>query len=235
MAHYEIIPIDNGAWRIEDEAVRCFLFAGQDYALLVDTGFGENGADLKSVIDSLTDLPLILVNTHADHDHIGCNHQFDTAFMHPAELYHPNLPHKNINALWENDLIDLGGRCFEVIHIPGHTPGSIVLLDRQNRILIGGDSIQVGPIYMYGPMRNFPAYLHSLTRLEDYMDSFDTVYPSHNDFPVPATLISILQEAGQRLLRGEGEAQMVEIHGEEDLIPLYDMGEVKFLYKPDEQ
>jgi Zn-dependent hydrolases, including glyoxylases len=233
MANYEIIPISDDAWRIEDEAVRCFLFTGQDYALLVDTGFGEGEADLKAIVDSLTDLPVILVITHADHDHIGCNHQFDTAFMHPAELYHHGLSEKNVNAIWENDLIGLGGRSFEVIHIPGHTPGSIALLDRKNRILVGGDSVQIGPIYMFGPMRSFPAYLHSLERLEDYMDSFDTVYPSHNEFPVPASIIPVLREAGERLLRGEGKAEMVELHGVKELIPLYDMGEVKFLYKPD--
>ena len=232
MANYEVIPLGNGAWRIEDEAVRCFLFTGEDYALLVDTGFGEG--DLKSVIDSLTDLPLILLNTHADRDHIGCNHQFDTAFLHPSELYHPGASGKEFSAIWENDLIDLGGRSFEVIHIPGHTPGSIALLDRGNRILVGGDSVQVGPIYMFGPMRNFPAYLHSLERLEDYIDDFDTVYPSHNEFPVPASIIPVLRREGERLLQGGIASEPVEVHGGVT-VPLFDMGEVKFLYIPDEQ
>ena len=229
MANYEVIPLGGGAWRIEDDAVRCFLFTGEDYALLVDTGFGAGEADLKSAIDSLTDLPLILVNTHADHDHTGCNHQFGTAFIHPAELYHPDLPDQTFSAIWENDLIDLGGRSFEVIHIPGHTPGSIALLDRGNRILVGGDSVQVGPIYMFGPMRNLPAYLHSMERLEDYMDAFDTVYPSHHDFPIPSSIIPTLRAAGERLLRGECKVQMVEVHG--NTFPLCDMGEVKFLYE----
>ena len=232
MANYEVIPLGNGAWRIEDEAVRCFLFTGEDYALLVDTGFGEG--DLKSVIDSLTDLPLILLNTHADRDHIGCNHQFDTAFLHPSELYHPGASGKEFSAIWENDLIDLGGRSFEVIHIPGHTPGSIALLDRGNRILVGGDSVQVGPIYMFGPMRNFPAYLHSLERLEDYIDDFDTVYPSHNEFPVPASIIPVLRREGERLLQGGIASEPVEVHGGVT-VPLFDMDEVKFLYIPDEQ
>ena len=232
MANYEVIPLGNGAWRIEDEAVRCFLFTGEDYALLVDTGFGEG--DLKSVIDSLTELPLILLNTHADRDHIGCNHQFDTAFLHPSELYHPGASGKNFSAIWENDLIDLGGRSFEVIHIPGHTPGSIALLDRSNRILVSGDSVQVGPIYMFGPMRNFPAYLHSLERLEDYIDDFDTVYPSHNEFPVPASIIPVLRREGERLLQGGIASEPVEVHGGVT-VPLFDMGEVKFLYIPDEQ
>ena len=232
MANYEVIPLGDGAWRIEDEAVRCFLFTGEDYALLVDTGFGEG--DLKSVIDSLTDLPLILLNTHADRDHIGCNHQFDTAFLHPSELYHPGASGKNFSAIWENDLIDLGSRSFEVIHIPGHTPGSIALLDRSNRILVSGDSVQVGPIYMFGPMRNFPAYLHSLERLEDYMGDFDTVYPSHNEFPVPASIIPVLRREGERLLQGGVDSEPVEVHGGVT-VPLFDMGEVKFLYIPDEQ
>lgn len=41
---------------------------------------------------------------------------------------------------------DLGGYQYEVLETPGHTPGSIVLLDSENRILIAGDSIVSTPI-----------------------------------------------------------------------------------------
>ncbi len=52
-------------------------------------------------------------------------------------------------------MIDLGAMKFEALLIPGHTPGSIALLDRENRLLIGGDSVQRGTVLMVGPNAAF--------------------------------------------------------------------------------
>jgi glyoxylase-like metal-dependent hydrolase (beta-lactamase superfamily II) len=41
----------------------------------------------------------------------------------------------------EGDVIDLGDRELEVLHTPGHTPGSICLLDARNGVLFSGDAI----------------------------------------------------------------------------------------------
>ena len=61
---------------------------------------------------------------------------------------------------FEGDIIDLGERKLEVIHVPGHTPGSITLLDREERCLIGGDPVQIdGEIYMFGLHRDMEAYV----------------------------------------------------------------------------
>ena len=59
-----------------------------------------------------------------------------------------------INCLKEKDLIEIGDYCFEVIEIPGHTYGSIAFLDIQKKLLIVGDTVQLGPIYMFGEHRN---------------------------------------------------------------------------------
>lgn len=52
--HFEPIKIDEKFWAIEQSGVRCYLFEGDDMALLVDAGFG---GDLKSVCEKLTDKP----------------------------------------------------------------------------------------------------------------------------------------------------------------------------------
>ena len=79
----EIIQINEKTWRIEDDGVRLFLLAGTEKALLIDSGMNLNNA--REIASGLTDLPLALLNTHADRDHIGSNEQFDAFFMHPAE------------------------------------------------------------------------------------------------------------------------------------------------------
>jgi hydroxyacylglutathione hydrolase len=178
---YEVVQIDTKSWYIEDDIVRAFLFIGEKRALLVDTTNGSG--NLKAVVESLTKLPVILVNTHADGDHIGCNWQFEETFMHPAEFAHYAIKSKEGDAIpkpiLEGDIIDIGERQFEVIFTPGHTSGSIVLLDRKNRILIGGDTI-LEYMFIFGQFRNLRALISSLEHLKNkYWDAFETIYASH--------------------------------------------------------
>ena len=46
----------------------------------------------------------------------------------------------------EGDVIDLGDRAFEVLHLPGHSPGSIGLWDPAAGTLFSGDAIYDGPL-----------------------------------------------------------------------------------------
>jgi hydroxyacylglutathione hydrolase len=201
---YEVVETGKGSWRIEDNGVRAFLFAGTERALLVDTGFGTG--DIKKVVQGLTRLPLMLVNTHADRDHIGCNALFEKAYMHPAEYaYYYESAEMNdaVSPLWDGDVIELGARRFEVVLIPGHTPGSIALLDRVNRLLVAGDSVSQAPIFMFGRMRNLCAHMSSMRKLLELRDGFDTVYPSHGPIPVGPDMIEKLIAGAERILNGE--------------------------------
>lgn len=204
---YEVHQIDASCWRIEENGVRAFLITGTEKALLVDTGFGTG--NIKEIVDNMTDLPLMLVNTHTDRDHIGCNLLFEKAYMHPSEYdrYHQGGgAGLAVEPLWEGDRIDLGGRSFEVILIPGHTPGSIALLDAENRVLFSGDSVQAGTIYMFGPGRNIKAYIASMIKLDAISNRFDTVYPSHGPIPVSSDILGGLIIGAKRILNGEFQA-----------------------------
>lgn len=59
------------------------LIVGEERALLIDTGVGNY--DLKSLVESITDLPYDVALTHGHGDHIGGLGQFDTAYLHPAD------------------------------------------------------------------------------------------------------------------------------------------------------
>ena len=201
----ETVKIDDATYFIEDNGVRCMLFIGTELALLVDTGFGAAGS-LKTLVESLTDKPVILVNTHADFDHIGNNPEFGAAHMHPAEMQHYYLcakPDAPVVPLWEGDVINIGGRYFEVILIPGHTQGSIALLDRENRFILSGDSISAGPVFMFGDSRNFRAYISSMEKLADMRNLFDKIYPAHGPFPLPSGQIDKMIISANKLLAGE--------------------------------
>ena len=232
---YSVGQIDAASWWILDKDVRMFLFAGAEKALLVDSGHGSG--DIKKTVSELTSLPVMLVNTHGDYDHIGGNAQFDTAYMHPAEfarykveLVDWNAPtgkdHK-VAPLWEWDVIDIGGRSFEVILIPGHTPGSIALLDSENRILLGGDSVLDDKIAMINPWRDFDAYICSIEKLIRLRSSFDSVYTPHGNFPLSPGILDGILEGAMRMKNGEIEGVDTDfIKGAK----MYDIGVAKFLF-----
>ncbi len=201
---YEVIKIDEGFWRIEDNVVRAFLFIGMKRALLVDTGFGTG--NIKQVVESITDKPVMLVNTHADDDHTGCNTLFDKAHMHPAEIayYYEKAPaDAAVCPLWDGDVIDLGCRSFEVVLISGHTTGSIALLDRVNRLLVAGDSISETPVFMFGNIRNIHAYIASMKKLKKLSSGFDLIYPSHGPCPLRTDMIDELIVGAMRVANGD--------------------------------
>lgn len=231
---YRPVNIMEGMWSIEEGGVRSFLIEGGGRAMLVDTGFGSG--DIKSEAEALTDKPLFVVNTHADRDHTGCNAAFGEAYMHPAEYDRYSSmgsPEKSrLVPMWEGEVFDLGSFCLEVMLIPGHTPGSVALLEREKRFLIAGDSVQNGNIFLFGPGRNLPAYIESLRKLEKLAPLLDTVYASHAALSVSAEFIPALRRGAETLLAGglQGTKPEMPLPGPKPECLLYNCGVAGFLY-----
>jgi glyoxylase-like metal-dependent hydrolase (beta-lactamase superfamily II) len=89
---YTKVDIDDGwfdVYRIDDEIyaiyepgqfeeVISFLIIGTDFALMFDTGLGIG--NIRNVVDQLTDLDVVVLNSHTHYDHIGGNHLFETIY-----------------------------------------------------------------------------------------------------------------------------------------------------------
>ena len=60
------------------------------------------------------------------------------------------------------DEIDLGDRRFTVVDLPGHTPGSIGLIDHEERALISGDAVYDGGLIDTLPESDIPTYLRTM-------------------------------------------------------------------------
>lgn len=206
-----VVKIADRFWIIEENGVRSFLFEGDKKAMLVDTGFGA--LQLQEITAQLTKLPVFLVNTHADRDHTGNNKMFCQVYMHPAEMdrYKNSLPEgcsmEAVRPLWEGDIIDLGCWKFEVVLTPGHTPGSIMLLEREKGMLISGDSIQDGSIYMFGAGRNIRAFQCSLEKVAAMAGSIQSIWPSHGNYPLTLDIIPGILQGVEDLLAGKLQAQ----------------------------
>lgn len=223
--------IDETTWSFEEPGVRFFLLTGTERALLIDSGMQTH--DAKELAEELTALPLSLLNTHADPDHVGSNDEFDSFYMHPAEAsnyYNSQKRTGTMLPVWDGDVIDLGDRPLRIITLPGHTPGSIAVLDEKNRRIFTGDPVQDGRIFMFGVQREIHAYRHSLLKLQKYADAFDEIYPSHGTCPVKPPLIMELYEAAGKILDGQLIGQKGDMFGTP--IVSYDAGPAVFLCEP---
>ncbi len=124
----------------------------------------DPGGDTKIIIDQVEKLKLkipFIINTHFHPDHTLGNkalqkktgasvimHEDDmkmlnnpeaTAYFKREGLSHSMIPDKSVT---DGQMIAMGKHTIEVIHTPGHSPGSICLLCENN--LFTGDSLFVG-------------------------------------------------------------------------------------------
>ena len=210
-SNYETYDMGNGLWRIVDSMVQMYLIEGEKRSILVDAGV--SGGDLLSVVKDLTKKPVTLVLTHADRDHVASAPYFDEVWLHPAEyerFLSQNIKPVPMKPLWDSDVLDLGGRSLTVTHIPGHTPGSIVLLDKDARFLMVGDSISDYAVWMFGVGRCIPAYICSLEKLIAMTNQFDTIHSAHGTPILSPEIIPETLEAIHLLADGKLEGQTVD-------------------------
>ncbi len=76
------------------------------------------------------------------------------------------LPAEPTRLVDEGDVIDLGDRAFEVMHLPGHSPGSACLFEKKTGMLIGGDVIYDGLLIDTLPESNVEDYVETMRRLQ---------------------------------------------------------------------
>ncbi|MBX3532121.1 MAG: MBL fold metallo-hydrolase [Rhizobiaceae bacterium] len=77
----------------------------------------------------------------------------------------------------DGDVIDMGGRTLEVLHTPGHSPGSICLLDRTHGLLFSADTLHDGDILDALPGSDRAALRRSHARIAAL--DFERVIPGH--------------------------------------------------------
>jgi glyoxylase-like metal-dependent hydrolase (beta-lactamase superfamily II) len=90
-----------------------------------------------------------------------------TAIPHPGydiDTY-AVTPCPPTRVLDEGDVVDIGDRAFEVLHLPGHSPDSIGLLDAERGVLFSGDAVYDGPLLDGGADGDVEKYVATMERL----------------------------------------------------------------------
>ncbi len=86
-------------------------------------------------------------------------------------------PAQGIGFVGEGDILDLGDRSFEVLHLPGHSPGGIGLWEAKTG-LFSGDTIYDGPLIDSLDHSDIGQYRLSLGRLTRL--PVETVHAGHD-------------------------------------------------------
>ena len=239
--NYEVIQIDDATWSIENGMVRFFLLAGCEKAILIDSGLNIEGVkDLaKKILQEAGLFPdkapeIELLNTHGDGDHCFGNREFDWFYMHPGDMEHYRRQFGDtgeIRPVKEGDVIDPGERPLEIIEIPGHTFGSIAVLDVKRRALYAGDSVQTGSIFLFGDHRDLDAFPAALLKLDGMTDRFDKIYASHDRLELEPDAVGGVFDDCEALFHGELEPEEVTIF--DHTIKAYHGNTATFLVDPD--
>ncbi|HET6181830.1 MAG TPA: MBL fold metallo-hydrolase [Candidatus Sulfotelmatobacter sp.] len=153
-----------------------FLFFGKDKALLMDTGSrnGDLTPTLRRTVknwlrrNGRASIPLIVVHSHPHEDHMAGDAEVQA-------MHDPAIPVEFVPAgleatkkfwgieRWPTDIghVDLGGRVIDMVPIPGHSDVSVALYDRNTALLLPGDSLYPGRLYVH----DFAAFQASTERL----------------------------------------------------------------------
>ncbi|HEU4947080.1 MAG TPA: MBL fold metallo-hydrolase [Kribbella sp.] len=158
----ERTAIIRQALRTNFEGPFIYLLLGSRRALLLDSGTGH--ADLREVVDGLLagrELELVVAHTHGHGDHVGGDPQFD-----PAQVVADPAAYFGIDT-WPEQVVryDLGDRVVDVVPVPGHEGTDLAFYDRATRLLLTGDSLYPGRLYV----PDWDAYRASIARLAAFV------------------------------------------------------------------
>jgi hydroxyacylglutathione hydrolase len=254
--------VTKGTWAINGPANDLmYLVTGSKRALLVDTGMGIG--DLAGEIRKLSDLPLMVVNTHGHPDHAGGNSNFDEVWtpvkdeairlrmcteeyrrgdiravlgednpliarLEKAMVHSRNVHYQPICC---GQIFDLGDRKLEVIEVPGHTPGSICLLDAGQRILFSSDTVVATAAWLYLE-HSLPleTYHRSLLKLKARENEYDAILPGHQPTPLGRQQLGDLIACAGEILSGGVKGELTRTFAGEGLLWVH--GKAQIIYNP---
>lgn len=262
---FKVLRLPNDVFSIHEpghqQGVISFLIAGSQKSILFDTGMGIR--DISSIVDQLTDLEVMVVNSHTHFDHIGDDHRFSNIFVYDHDIaiqrlttgwsneelqfdvsldafiagYPERFDPQNyaikpvgrdkITLLHENDVIDLGNRTLQVLHTPGHSPDSIMLLDRLNRCLFTGDTIYPDWLFAFISEEwggsDPKVYAKTIRELTHLVPELDYLYGSHSKPLADPPILHDVAKAFEMIIDGDDIAyEPIEIYGQELRIYYFD-------------
>jgi len=185
-------PFQENTYVAADEAGRC---------LIIDPGMADVEEDeiLFGLIEKQGYLPVMVVNTHCHIDHILGNKSCVERYSVPLVVSQAELPMleraPSASLMWnipyrpspdtnqfiaEGDVLEAGDLRFDVLDVPGHSPGHLALVHRESQVVFSGDVLFRGSVGRTDlPMCDADALFLSIrTKLYTLPDAY-VILPGH--------------------------------------------------------
>lgn len=204
------------------------LVIGTEKAALIDTGLGL--ADLRAVVETLTDKPVIVLNTHGHVDHVGANQLFDMSYIHQADeeaMLRANREER-VRGYCEYFMPGNDEMCeFAKANMVDDKPFEYGFIKPGDTIELGGVEIEVvgfpghspgsvayidrrdnvvfcGDSLLFrvqlGSRESLAQYLQSLDHFAEATEGIDTIINGHQWFPFHRSDIDEMRELGLAVL-----------------------------------
>jgi hydroxyacylglutathione hydrolase len=194
MAAGSIWPMYLEAFSDNPYATNCWLLAreGSDEALVVDPGFA--GARVLALLEAASKRPVAVLATHGHYDHVGsaaavCGtdlplyiHKDDEPALTDPAGWGAGFPQPvarpvEVRTISDGDLLEVAGLELEVIHTPGHTPGSVCF--RAEGLVFSGDLVFRGTVGRSDFPNSDPAAMERSLRRFLLLPDELAVHPGH--------------------------------------------------------
>lgn len=211
-----------------------YLIEGNERAALIDTCLGVG--HLRQFVETLTDKPLTVILTHGHLDHAMGAPEFESAYLHPADraVYEemsdieqrkgyiaannngvlPDfLPSDYVSPfpvtfleLKDGAVFDLGGLHLDVYELPGHTAGTMIVLVREEKILILGDACNTATFLFDKNSLTVEEYRENLISVRNRLDgAYERVFLCHHEMETRPDIIRQVIRVCDDILEGNAD------------------------------
>jgi len=213
------------------EETHCYLLNGAEHSLLIDTGLGICNIYDEVIKLTDKPITAVATHIHWDHiggheyfadfyaheDELNwLNGEFPLTMEQIKEMVvdRCDLPEGyDVNnyeffqgtptkVLKDNDVIDIGDRCIQVLHTPGHSPGHMCFWEKERGYIFTGDLVYKDTLFAYFPSTDPKAYHNSLERISTL--PVKRVFPAHHSLKIQPEILIRMRDAF-RLLQNEGK------------------------------
>ena len=192
--------LDGGSWDVDNNV---WVVGDDDQVVIVDAAHTA-----PAIIDAVAGRHVVaVVLTHGHDDHVTVAPELSAELhapilLHPGDdvlwkVTHPDVTYRNLD---DRQRIDLAGTEIEVIHAPGHSPGSVCLYLPEADVLFSGDTLfQGGPGATGRSYSDFGTIIDSIRGSLLTLPEQTRVHTGHGD---PTTIGAEAPQLAEWIARG---------------------------------